>query len=215
MEYKDTESFVNVDMDGLVCDLFSAVSLKLFSKPYKELTPEEKAEAKKIWYDKQHFVDNFGEVEEFFATLPPFGSNGELTKAIIDTVVEFAGSYTICSHPAGIDKEACKRGKIDWIKKHLNPQPAEMLFPQSKATYATSNGVPNILIDDFPPYVESWRNAGGIAIQLRTDEFQSVEELKNFLTKELHAAKEQIEKKLTQKESFDSVYKKLLEEFES
>lgn len=215
MEYKDTESFVNVDMDGLVCDLFSAVSLKLFNKTYKELTPEEKAEAKKIWYDKQHFIDNFGEVEEFFATLPPFGPNGELTKAIIDTVVEFAGSYTICSHPAGIDKEACKRGKIDWIKKHLNPQPTEMLFPQSKATYATSNGVPNILIDDFPPYVESWRNAGGIAIQLRTDDFYSVEELKTFLTKELNAAKEQIEKKLTHKESFDFVYKKLLEEFES
>ena len=215
MEYKDTGSKIFLDMDGLLADLFSAISQKLFSKQYKQLTPEEKTEAKKIWYDKQHFNDNFGDVEEFFATLPPFGSNGELTKAIIDTVVEFAGSYTICSHPAGIDKEACKRGKIDWIEKHLNPQPAEMLFPQSKATYATSNGVPNIIVDDFPPYVEAWDNAGGIAIQLRTDDFHSVNELKSFLTKKLHDAKEEIWKKSIQKESFDSLYKKFLEVFKS
>jgi hypothetical protein len=202
-----------VDLDGVLVSLFDAVSLKLFNKTHKQLTPEEKTEAKKIWYDRAHFNDNFGDVEKFFATLPPFGEHGELTKAIIDTVVEFAGSYTICSHPAGIDPEACKRGKIDWIKKHLNPQPAEMVFPQSKATYATSNGVPNILIDDFPPYIKAWEAAKGIPIQMRTDDFHSVEQVKSSLTKELEAAKKRIEDELTQKESFDSLYEKYLEVF--
>ena len=204
---------VFLDQDGLLADLFFAVSFKLFGKPYKEITPEEKAIAKKNWYDKEHFVENFGGVEKFFENLPPFGTNGELTNAIIDTVVNFAGEYRICSHPAGIDAEACKKGKITWIKKHLKPQPVEMIFPQSKATYATSNGVPNILIDDFPPYIQAWRNAGGVAIQMRTDEFDSVEKVKSFLTKELNAAKEQIESKTIQKESFDSLYEKFLDAF--
>ena len=185
-------------MDGLICDLFSAVSLKLFNKPYNQITPEEKAEAKKIWYDREHFVDNFGDVEEFFTSLPPFGKNGELTNAIINTVVKVAGGYSICSHPAGIDAEACRRGKIAWIKNNLNPQPIEMLFPQNKAVYAMTNGIPNVLIDDFPPYVKAWRDAGGIAIEMRTDSFHSPGEVKAFLTKELNKAK-----KSTVKESFN------------
>ncbi len=213
MDFRDTGSRVFLDMDGLLVNLFDSVAKAAFNKPYKQITPEEKAEAKKIWYDREHFVDNFGDVEDFFENLPPFGEHGELTKAIIDVVIDFAGSYTICSHPAGIDPQACKKGKISWIKNHLNPQPVEMIFPQSKAAYAVTNGVPNILIDDFPPYVDAWRNAGGIAIQMRTDDFGSAEQVKSFLTKELQAASQQIASKITQKESFDSLYEKYLDKF--
>ena len=198
-------------MDGLLADLFSAVSFKLFNKPYNQLTPEEKTEAKKIWYDKEHFVDNFEEVEEFFAGLQPFGEHGELTKAIVDTVVNTAGGYNICSHPAGIDSKASEAGKRIWIHKHLNPLPDEMIFPQSKALYAINKetGKPNVLVDDFPPYINAWRNAGGIAIEMRTDNFRSVKEVVDFLTKELEAAKEQIQNKIIKKESFDSIYETL------
>jgi 5'(3')-deoxyribonucleotidase len=213
MQIDKQNMLVAVDMDGTVADLFSAVSLKLFNKQYKDITPEEKAEAKKIWYDKAHFVDNFGDVEEFFATLPPFGKNGEITNAIIDTVIKNVGSYSICSHPASIDVEACKRGKITWIKKYLQPQPTEMLFPQSKAIYAINKetGKPNVLIDDFPPYIKAWRDAGGIAIEMRTDSFNTPEQIKTFLTKELNAAKEQIDGPI--KESFDSYVELLLSTF--
>lgn len=198
-----------LDMDGLLADLFSAVSFKLFNKQYNQLTPEEKTEAKKIWYDKEHFVENFGEVETFFANLPPYGPNGDYTNAIVSTVIEHFGEYRICSHPAGIDKEGCKKGKFHWIQTHLNPQPVEILFPQSKAIYATTNGEPNILVDDFPPYIDAWRKAGGIAIEMRTDTFNSAEEVKSFLNKELEAAKTQTETK----ESFDKIYENFLLKF--
>jgi hypothetical protein len=190
-------------MDGTIADLFGAISFRFFNKPYKQLTVEEKAEAKKIWYDREHFLDNFGDVEKFFATLPPFGKNGEITNTIIQTVVKFSGAYSICSHPASIDPEACKRGKTTWIKKHLSPQPSESYFPQNKAIYAVdSNGNPNILVDDFPPYLAAWENAGGIAIEMRADNFNNANEVERYLTAKLNEAKIKIEQNNV-KESFD------------
>lgn len=202
------------DLDGLLASLFDAVSHKLFNKTYKQITPDEKQEAKKIWYDRSHFVNNFGDVEEFFATLPPYGRNGELTNAIVDTVVGFAGSYKICSHPAGIDSKASEAGKRIWIHKHLNPLPDEMYFPQNKAEYALGeDGTPNVLIDDFPPYIKAWRDAGGIAIEMRTDSFHSPEQVKSFLTKKLLAAKKKIDGEDVRVESFDSTVSRLLQSF--
>jgi len=212
MTFNELGSKVYLDMDGLLANLFDAVALKLFKIHYRDITAEQKAEAKKLWYDRQHFVNNFGPVEDFFAELPPFGENGELTKAIVSTVIKFAGEYRICSHPAGIDIEACKRGKLSWIKTHLNPQPVETLFPQSKAVYAKSkDGVPNILIDDFPLYVESWQNAGGIAIQTRTDTFSSIKDIVDFLSKNLEQAKQQIQQQ--QEKKFDTTVESLVQKF--
>jgi hypothetical protein len=203
---------VYVDLDGLLADLFGAISYRFFNKQYKDITPEEKVEAKKIWYDREHFIDNFGNVEEFFATLPAFGKNGELTKAIIDTVVKEVGGYSICSHPASIDSKASEAGKRIWIHKHLNPLPDEMYFPQNKAEYALSeDGSPNVLIDDFPPYIAAWRNKGGIAIEMRTDNFKSTEQVKSYITKELDKARKQLDGQV--KESFDCTVGRLLSEF--
>jgi hypothetical protein len=202
-----------VDMDGTIADLFGAISFRFFNKPYKQLTVEEKTKAKKIWYDREHFLDNFGDVEKFFANLPPFGKNGEITNAIIQTVVKFAGEYSICSHPASIDPEACKRGKITWIKNHLSPQPSESYFPKNKAIYAVNkDGRPNVLIDDFPPYLAAWKNAGGIAIEMRADSYNSVVEVERYLTGKLNEAQKQIEQNSV-KESFDFYVKSYLTKY--
>ena len=200
-------------MDGTIADLFGAISFRFFNKPYKQLTVEEKTKAKKIWYDREHFLDNFGDVEKFFANLPPFGKNGEITNAIIQTVVKFAGEYSICSHPASIDPEACKRGKITWIKNHLSPQPSESYFPKNKAIYAVNkDGRPNVLIDDFPPYLAAWKNAGGIAIEMRADSYNSVVEVERYLTGKLNEAQKQIEQNSV-KESFDFYVKSYLTKY--
>jgi hypothetical protein len=182
----EKKSKVFLDMDGLLADLFEKVAQEIHQKSYKDLSIEEKNEAKRIWTDKEEamkFFDKQGGIEAFFANLPTFGDR---TKQIIDTVTEFAGEYRICSHPAAKDREASKRGKIEWIKKHLSPAPVEMFFPQNKADYALNeDGLPNILIDDFPPYIKHWRDAGGIAIQMRTDNFESAQEVKEFLQSKL------------------------------
>lgn len=197
-----------LDMDGVLANLFDRVAQEIHNKPYKNITDEEKAKAKKIWSNKKQaakFFDQLGGVEHFFATLPTFGDK---TQAVVNTAIKIAGEYRICSHPASIDKEASKKGKIMWINEHLSPQPVEMFFPQNKADYATDeDGTPNILVDDFPPYINAWRNAGGIAIEMRTDNFDSAQEVKLFLEKQLTSA---IKRPVI--ESFDSIVRQLQEQ---
>jgi len=190
---------VYLDMDGLLANLFDTVSMGMVGKHYKDLTEEEKKKTREIWIDREgkakDFFEKQGGVESFFANLPTFGN---LTKAIVDTVVKIAGGYSICSCPAGINKQASEAGKRIWIHKHLNPLPDDMSFVKDKTINAINKetGKPNILIDDFPPYIKAWRDAGGIAIEMRTDSFNSVGQVKAFLTKKLNAAKDQIDGKI-------------------
>jgi hypothetical protein len=87
-----------------------------------------------------------------------------------------------------------------------------MYFPQNKAEYALSeDGSPNVLIDDFPPYIAAWRNKGGIAIEMRTDSFNSVEQIKSYITKELDEARKQLKGQV--KESFNGYVERILSTF--
>lgn len=184
-------------MDGLLANLFDTVAMGMLGKHYKNLTEEEKEHTRQIWIDREgrakEFFQKHGGVKKFFADLPTFGP---LTNAIVDTVVKIAGGYSICSCPAGIDKAASEAGKREWIQKHLHPAPDEMQFITNKTQVAKDeNGKPNVLIDDFPKYIKAWRAAGGIAIEMRTDSLNSTSQVREFLTKELQAAKEQIDGK--------------------
>ena len=205
---------VFLDMDGLLVNLFDKVAQGMIGKPYKDLTEQEKLKTKQIWVDRKgkakEFFDKQGGVEKFFANLPSFGL---LTKAIIDTVVKEVGGYSICSCPAGIDMKASEAGKRIWIHKHLNPLPDDMSFVRDKTVNVINKetGKPNVLIDDFPPYIKAWRDAGGIAIEMRTDSFNSPEQVKSFLTKELNAAKEQIDGPV--RESYNNYVERILSEF--
>ena len=54
-----------------------------------------------------------------------------------------------------------------------------MLNEQKKKTYATFNGRPNVLIDDYLKNIEDWENNGGIAIHHANTE-RTVHELTNL-----------------------------------
>lgn len=159
-----------LDMDGVLVDLYGKVALELFQKPYLDLISDEIIEAKAIWKDKKRatpFFDKLGGVESFFADLPEFEDK---TQQIVEIVSGFDPFYKICSKPANIDIEASKRGKIQWIKKHLvkNP-PSEIILTQNKAKWALNDhGMPNILIDDYGPYIGKWNDAGGAALLFNT-----------------------------------------------
>lgn len=185
---------IYLDMDGLLVNLFDTLGHKFFNKPYKQLTLKQKKQIKKVWLDKERFVSHFGPIESFFESLEPFGENGDLTKTIVATVIEQFESYNILTHPTALDPLGCKKGKQKWIKTHLPYPPTKVCFAQNKSDYATTNNIPNILIDDYLPYIEVWKAKGGYAIQMRTDSFASTEDLKEFLYKELSAAKKTIQK---------------------
>ena len=57
-------------------------------------------------------------------------------------------------------------GKTAWVEEWLVPQPSEIIITPAvqKIQFATSNGIPNIIIDDRKSTVDSWNSAGGIGI---------------------------------------------------
>jgi len=57
-------------------------------------------------------------------------------------------------------------GKIMWAEEYLTPAPADIIIVPAKAKvqYATTGGVPNVLIDDKQSTVDAWNTAGGIGI---------------------------------------------------
>lgn len=178
------KSQVYLDMDGLLANLFDTVAQKFYNKNYKLLEKKEKQRIRKIWTDKKEFHQHFSSAEQLFENLKPFGRDGEITNTIVETVVEIFGEYNIISHPTEIDRDGCIRGKKKWISKFLNFTPKKMYFPQNKADYAQSDGAKNILLDDWTPYVQAWKNKGGYAIKMRTDQFSSKEDVKIFLLKQ-------------------------------
>ncbi len=175
-------------MDGLLVDLFNEISEKVCEKPHRHLTKEDKDELREIWVDHPKFISKFGDIREFFENLKPFGEGGETTKMIIDTAIEFGGEYRICSRPASIAPGHSAEGKLSWIRKHLDPKPLEIVLTSNKSAYAVENGVPNILIDDYLPYTDGWREAGGIAILMQTDTFETTEEAREYLRNALAEA---------------------------
>jgi len=189
-----TQPRVYLDMDGLLANLFDTLAHRFYGdRDYKELSLEEKKKMKFIWSDKEAFDKHFGSVKELFANLEPFGPGGELSNAVVETVVEMFGEYRILSHPTDIDREGCIEGKKQWIRTYLNQQPVEMNFPQNKSTFAVSDlGKSNILVDDYLPYIKGWLSAGGYPIQMRTDSFNNTGAVKKFLAGELEKAKQSL-----------------------
>jgi hypothetical protein len=174
-----------LDMDGLLADLFDAVSDRVHSKKYAETSDEERETTRELWTAKTRFSKAIGEVEEVFASLSPYPSNRDL----LDIVCARFGGFHICSHPARIDRDGCIRGKKRWIEQHITPSHGKFLrgvhFPDMKEEFATTNGRPNLLVDDYTPYVEAWRQAGGVAIRVRSDQFPGGEGFRDHFLEEL------------------------------
>ena len=56
-------------------------------------------------------------------------------------------------------------GKKAWLSKNAKPTGKIHLVQRAdKKKYATSNGKPNILIDDYIKNIKEWESAGGIGI---------------------------------------------------
>jgi 5'(3')-deoxyribonucleotidase len=158
-----------LDMDGLLANLFDFISNKIINKNYIDATDSEKLKIKSVWVDKDLFYQKLGTPKSLFANLEPYSTNDTLIKKVVE---KFGGFY-ICSHPSKMSVDQCIEGKLEWIDKHIIPKYFQYfrgaIFPDKKSTHALNNdGSKNLLIDDFQPYVDSWSEAGGIAIKLQS-----------------------------------------------
>jgi hypothetical protein len=159
------------DMDGVLTDFESRFIEILKKEGRKYYSKEELSDItrpkhfeKKFGQDEfWKFIDSFG--EEFWAGMNWMPNGQALWK--------FISPYgpKILSSPS---KDSSSRlGKRLWITDHLSPSPDEIIFALShkKQKYSTPE---SILIDDKPSNIEEWAAKGGIALEVKDGEIQSV-----------------------------------------
>lgn len=149
---------VYLDMDGVLADFFTeyAKLAGITSGNYRDIPPA------KTDPTLQKMVGT-----DFFARLPKFPSADDL----VSLIVKMFGHYHICSSPLRGDHENAEHQKKIWIKKHLNPQPVDVIITPNKAKWAVQpDGTPNILIDDRGSNITAWEAKGGIGIKYQADE---------------------------------------------
>jgi len=161
---------IYLDMDGVLANFFAeyAKMAGVTSGDYRDI-PDDKVTST---LDAMIGTD-------FFARLPVFPNVPNLLKLVLS----YTDSYSICSSPLRGDGSNSEKWKKVWIKKHLNPQPVEIVITSNKPKWAKqSDGTPNILIDDRGLNINGWNNAGGIGIKYQADE-DSLEIVKRGLDK--------------------------------
>lgn len=157
MEYfaEDTQTKAQIycDMDGVLVDIIGGLA-KLYN--IKDLTNKNfdaHIDPMKPQIDKDH--------PHLFAELPWTKDGEQLWKYISKYEPNILSAHTNTWQPNS------KQDKLHWIDKHLRPLPKlnHILLRRDKQKYAKTNGVANILIDDWSKNIDEWKAAGGIGIK--------------------------------------------------
>ena len=165
----ESKPTVYVDMDGVLADLFNHVGGIHDVDHYNQMTDKQ-------WEDFFKSTDAY----HLFKDLPPFANANKLLRM----VKGMAGGYKILSSPLNFDRAGSIKGKREWLSKHITVPPDGIIFEHEKYKYAVSNGIQNILIDDFRKNITAWNAAGGIGIKYQADE-NSLKELAKALAQVL------------------------------
>lgn len=142
---------IYVDMDDVIADFVGHVHTT-FDVPHHERTNK----LSDIPYKKE-----LPKIKDWWYNIPPKHDAVEL--------MSFLKKYNphILSAYAEWD-ESSKTSKLLWMKKYFPWVPKDrinLVKRHQKQEYATSNGKPNILIDDYIKNMNEWKAAGGIGIQ--------------------------------------------------
>lgn len=148
---KSELGIIYCDMDGVLADFLAGAEKVLghhFNAPYQE--NKEKFERK----------NKIAQTEEFWADLPVMKDALKLWNYIDKYGANVLTAYAEWD-------ENSKKGKIDWVKKHLHLSSMSRFHAvkrEDKEKYATSSGKKNVLIDDYEKNIKEFENAGGIGI---------------------------------------------------
>jgi len=172
---------IYVDMDGVLANLYDYVSLRVFNKQFNRLSPLKKESLKAIWKNRNGFDLLFPEgPERMFEDLKPYPFN----EVLLQTIVSIGGEYTILSRPSSLDRDGTSRAKIKWVERNLAfCPPKEVLLVQDKTSSGRAPG--NILIDDFDPFIEQWREKKGHAIDYKAWTFNSSGQVRSYMESHL------------------------------
>ncbi len=152
-EQSNVKPTVYLDMDGVIADFFGGVERLYGVDHWKQLTSDKTKDL------RQDVIDRIAGTD-FFAHLPKFST----ADTLIEMIKKFTGGqYSILTSPLRGDTENSGYYKKVWIGKNI-VKPDDIIVTGRKETYATKNGVPNILIDDRPINIDKWQSKGGYGI---------------------------------------------------
>jgi len=167
MEDESVKPRVYLDMDGVLADFFGEWSRISNVDHYKDIDDVEA----KLQLVRDH--------PTFWVDLPLLPH----AKALIKTVIEKYGEYRICSKPLEGDARS-KPGKMEWIRNNLSDMmPVEVILTDNKAAFATQDGIPSILVDDYGVNISAWKAAGGIGIKYDDSAFPKVANVLSSIAK--------------------------------
>lgn len=176
-EQNNVKPTVYLDMDGVIADFFGGVERLYGVDHWKQLTSDKTKDL------KQEVIDRIAGTD-FFAHLPKFPT----ADTLIDMIKKFTGGrYSILTSPLRGDNENSGYYKKIWIGKNIT-KPDDIIVTGRKESYATKNGVSNILIDDRPINIEKWRAKGGYGIlyQANKDSLSKISQgFENYHKKQL------------------------------
>ncbi len=150
-----------LDMDGVQADFFGAWAERLGVDHWKAIDDKEK-EINLL------ANSNAKEVYDFFHNLKPLKSGLK----IIEWIKQHNIPFTVLSAPLrGPYADASKQAKRDWLDKYNPGSSSSAIFTSRKQQFAVQDGVQNVLVDDFGPYIQKWTDAGGIPVK-HAEEFE-------------------------------------------
>jgi len=155
-----------LDMDGVQADFFTAWANMSGKNRYKDIGDRAAREAS---------IDDLNRrgadwVEDFFTNLRPLPGGQRLVAWLRQHQIPF----TVLSAPLRGNADASIRGKITWLDRYNPGTSAAAIFTSEKERLAQHNGRPAVLVDDYKPYVQRWRDAGGHAILYRDHQVDDV-----------------------------------------
>jgi 5'(3')-deoxyribonucleotidase len=156
MKIQEIESMPHLylDMDGVQADFFGRWAEIEKVGHYKHITNPEEAILRLAKSGSEN-------VYHFFRDLNPLPGGQIIIRWLHQNKIPF----TVLSAPLRMEGQASIKGKREWLDKYNLGSSGNAIFTSAKYKYATSNGKPNVLVDDFGKYLKSWNDAGGIAVK--------------------------------------------------
>jgi len=154
-EIKQKMPHLYLDMDGVQADFFGAWADKHNVSHWKSIANKEN--------EIEELANSTPEnVYSFFRNLRPLKGGMKIVKWAQDNKIP----YTVLSAPLrGPYADVSKQAKIDWLNDYHPGSSSNAIFTSRKQLYAITDGVANVLVDDFGPYIQKWTDAGGIPVK--------------------------------------------------
>lgn len=154
-EQSNNTPHLYLDMDGVQADFFGN-----WAKLHNVLTYKDIGDRELAIDELAHSSPE--QVYKFFRELPPLSGGIQILKWLKTNKIPF----TVLSAPLrGPYSKASIKAKKDWLDQYNPGTSDNAIFTGDKYLYATKNGTPNVLVDDFGKYINAWREAGGIGIK--------------------------------------------------